>query len=365
MRNVAPVSQKERKRRRRQKARIAALGLSLDADATIAEKQLRLSSVSPETVVCYQREVDQFSSWCLEQRLPLSNCRTAASRRKVDGALSKYFTQLYLKGFGVGKLRMLLHGYILLRTDLDGNASRPFPLANRQIRAVKKRRPGTSLDPWPEDAVLTLASKMLDRFGLSECMAVLIQYDSYLRTRNLLQIQRMHFSPPQPHAGPSFCGRFGLKVGTKGTPTKNGTFDHLLLLGDTKDWFFNALCSFYKSLPDGPVWKFDYARYYAMLEQCRLELGLDLDISPHLMRHSAASNDNFLGRRSLDEIQRRGFWLSRRSVAVYERHANLMRSVERLSPQQQSDCRQTAELLRQKLGAPKLSLPRKKCRELA
>ena len=135
----------------------------------------------------------------------------------------------------------------------------------------------------------------------------------------------------------------------------------LVLLGDTKD-FFPALYNFYKSLPDGPVWKFNYAKYYHMLEQCRVALWLDLDISPHLMRHSAASNDKFLGRRSLDEIQRRGFWLSKRSVAIYERRANLMRSVERLSAEQQTFSRETAENLRQKLGAAKVSLPRKKRR---
>ena len=155
------ISQKEQNRRRRQKARLAALGLPLQGDHVAAEKQLRLSSVSPQTVVCYQREVDEFAAWCLEQRFPLSHCRTPASRREVDAAMSKYFTHLFLKGFGVGKLRVVLHGYLLLRTELDGNSSRPFPLANRQIRAVSKRRPGSSYDPWPEDAVLTLVSKMI------------------------------------------------------------------------------------------------------------------------------------------------------------------------------------------------------------
>ena len=57
---------------------------------------------------------------------------------------------------------------------------------------------------------------------------------------------------------------------------------------------------------------------------------INLPISPHLLRQSVASNDAFLKRRSAEDIQRRGTWASVRSVAVYERHGAIMRSIQTL-----------------------------------
>ena len=76
-----------------------------------------------------------------------------------------------------------------------------------------------------------------------------------------------------------------------------------------------------------------------MLETALIALDVPLQITPHLMRHSVASNDKFFEKRSLEEIRRRGFWASPKSVAIYERHAALLRTVEKLSPDQQRHCK--------------------------
>ena len=197
--------------------------------------RLRLTSVSPATQRYYAREVNAFISFCDEQSIVLPvDVLKPSDRDAVDLAMAKYFAHLFVLNYTAARMRFCLHGYILGNTHFDGNSLKPFPRSNKVIKSVGKARPGSSMDPWPEFAVFALAYKVLEIYGWLPCMALLVQYDSYLRSKNLLQIDKEHFSPPQPAAGRAFASSFGLKVGTRGAPTKNSTFNHVVLLGDIK-----------------------------------------------------------------------------------------------------------------------------------
>lgn len=70
-------------------------------------------------------------------------------------------------------------------------------------------------------------------------------------------------------------------------------------------------------------------------DDASVELGFRvLEPTPHSPRHSGPSNDLLLERMHLLDAQKRGRWVSARSVQRYEKHARVIRQLERLSPSQ-------------------------------
>eukprot|EP00974_Lingulodinium_polyedra_P047936 4602984-Lingulodinium_polyedra.AAC.1 len=61
-----------------------------------------------------------------------------------------------------------------------------------------------------------------------------------------------------------------------------------------------------------------------------------LHITPHVVRHSAASNDRFERLRSIPEIKRRGLWAADASVKRYEKEALVIASLQHVAPELQA-----------------------------
>ena len=59
----------------------------------------------------------------------------------------------------------------------------------------------------------------------------------------------------------------------------------------------------------------------------------------HALRRSGPAIDRFTKSRSAHEVKKRGRWLSDKSVARYEKHAKLLRQLQRMSLAQQRDGR--------------------------
>ena len=96
---------------------------------------------------------------------------------------------------------------------------------------------------------------------------------------------------------------------------------------------------FLSRLGNKKVFNFSHASYSVELKKAVVFLGLKVVLSPHILRHSGASNDRFFGFRDLEEIRRRGFWKTHASVEVYDNHALLVEGLRQLAPDQQADCR--------------------------
>ena len=132
--NPPPALKLDAANRRR---RAASRQKAVARDNHDAETFLRLNSVAPGTQVFYRKEVEIFRKWCADskpRRAFVDNCQTPGDMKKMDSSMSSYFAHLFSSGYGAGRPRFVLHGFILRHTDLDGNKSRPFPRANRIIK---------------------------------------------------------------------------------------------------------------------------------------------------------------------------------------------------------------------------------------
>ena len=286
--------------------------------------------------------------------------------READEALCKYFGHLYLLGFGPGRLRFALYGFLLLRTHCDGNVTRPLPRATKMIKGVVKARPGLSLDPWPEFVILAIASAVCSRYGWMPALAVVLQYDTYLRTINLLRVRKCHFVPPQVLVR-QFSKAWSLCVGTPRLPLKNGSFGFAIIVGDLRPWLVDALARAYSRLPsEGEIFDWTHREYHDMINCALSDLSLPLRVTPHQLRHSGPSNDRFGKTRSLEEIRRRGTWKNPKSVEIYEKHASLLQSVKSLTPGMQKQCLDLAASFKLQFASlisetrPSIERPRKR-----
>ena len=75
------------------------------------------------------------------------------------------------------------------------------------------------------------------------------------------------------------------------------------------------------------------AQWEACFKRAVAELQLGhLRLSPHCLRHGAASSDFATGARRLDELQRRGRWKAAASVRRYEKSGRLAAQVAAMGP---------------------------------
>ena len=172
--------------------------------------------------------------------------------------------------------------------------------------------------------------------------ALLLQLDTYLRTHDLLSLRGVDLIAPQPCAGRNYSKSWILVVDPmkRNLETKTGLTDLSLIVGDHRPWLVPML-HFLKRSGNGLMFRFNHAAYSAALQRSIHRLNFDVKLTPHVLRHSGASNDRFHGLRDLEQIRRRGFWKSMVSVEVYEKHALIQQSLQRLTISQQAACRQS------------------------
>ena len=65
------------------------------------------------------------------------------------------------------------------------------------------------------------------------------------------------------------------------------------------------------------VWNFTYAEYLKVFQEAARELGVQ--VVPYQARQSGPSIDRANRRRDLNEVQKRGGWMTRKTVQRYEK----------------------------------------------
>ena len=342
---VGPVNdgRREGTRNRRAAQRHRALGrLGLRAD-----ESLRLGSVKAETLKTYRIEVRGFRLWCRRNNVSLPRGCSPAALAVVDRALGKYVAHLYQRGFGPGKARHVMYGYIFLHTETEGRA-RPFPRTVRIIKGFSRKVATTTKSPLPKSVVYALAHKMCLKHGWRSGFAVVLQMDTYLRAHSLLDLERADFHPPPRGTRANLKKAWALMIAPleRGRPTKSGQFNETVLVGDLDPWIPTFMNSCVKRLPvSGKIFDFSHEEFARRLQDAARQLQLPYRVSPHQLRHSGPSHDKYYNRRDLPEIQSRGLWRQLQSVKIYEKHALLLQMWSLLSPAVRRDCQRLGDAL--------------------
>lgn len=117
-----------------------------------------------------------------------------------------------------------------------------------------------------------------------------------------------------------------------------GKDDSILLDSEWLQFVHPMLEVLRKGKPLDRVWNFTYAEYLKVFQEAARELGVQ--VVPYQARHSGPSIDRANRRRDLDEVQKRGGWMTRKSVQRYEKAGRLAASWRVLSSSTQTACKE-------------------------
>ena len=128
------------------------------------------------------------------------------------------------------------------------------------------------------------------------------------------------------------------------TSSKTGEFDETLLFDLPEIQFIpKALQSVLKlkqKTPNAFIFTKNSANLKTWMEKTGKMVGLDAlgPVHPYRLRHGGASTDFALGRRTLEQVQRRGRWKSAASVRRYEKGGRLSQLMFALPPSVREQC---------------------------
>jgi integrase len=166
---------------------------------------------------------------------------------------------------------------------------------------------------------------------------VLLMVSLYLRPGEALLIRREDLLPPISGISPFWT--ILLCPSWRPERTKTGDADESLRL-DTPSlsWLGAILRALRGGGNSERVFDYDYPAFARVFQVAVANTGLG-PLVPYQGRHSGASIDRCNGRRTVEEVRKRGRWKSHRSVVRYEKSGLLQASALRLGPAKVEFCR--------------------------
>ena len=284
--------------------------------------------MSDLTKEAYERAAQEFRSWRAGD--------ATAGQQCDDLALARYMNVLYFQGHNPSKGRYLLHGFVFCCTGWPNNRQGQLPNAARALKGWERLVPAVCRDPTPWGVVCLVAVVLVDRGLVLFAAALLLQFDTYGRPSEILNLRGVDLIEPDSFATGAFGDHFAIVIAAadSGRRTKTGHVDNTVLVGDRIRVFMREVVWLLKrctARPDDLVFPFSLPEYEAEVRKAAEHLGLGhLRVTPHTMRHGGPSHDAWVRVRDLKEIQARGHWESFNSVRRYEKHAKLLRVLQRV-----------------------------------
>lgn len=279
--------------------------------------QLRALKVGQKTLHRYLSCINLFEAWA-KTKFKKVTCKT------LDKYVNEYLHELHSRGAELSEATYLVYGLQLLKCEVPKEQF--LTVSKMSLAGWRKQQPGNMRVPVPEEYVFDLAMHALDQQRFDIAMALILQYDGYLRPSECLSLTVEHVSRPQGRKYPHWA--LIIAPSSLDQVTKTGKSDDSILIGDRPHnrW----ICACLAAYMEGVEHQLFPALNLAMLERWCKQSCRDLQyktdcISPHIMRHAGPSNDSYHQRRSLTDIQKRGRWAAKSSVSRYEKHALLLK----------------------------------------
>lgn len=208
-------------------------------------------------------------------------------------------------------------------------------------------------DPVPESVVLRLAEALGDACSLL-ASAVVLQYDTYVRRSEVLNLLVCDIVKPTNDFGVAFAGMWAVNFApaTGERATKTGQQGEMVVVGVRgRSWVVSVLAAAVADRQQHEALRGDIIpnAYEFAFRKAAARLRLWLALTPQFIRHACSSNDRLAPRLSLEAVRQRGRWSAMQSVLRYEKHAKLLRQASRLTANQRSASSGAASRVRSRL----------------
>ena len=250
---------------------------------------------------------------------------------------------------GVGGRVTSALGFLLPRHHRDGDGR--LPRSHQARSAATRRAPGGTRYPYPEIVVYGLVMVMLYELAAAglDCMpavCVLLMHHCYLRPCEMVSLRWRYLVPAMVKGRMRVVATLHPLEQLKAS--KTGEFDETVVIDLPELVAFLVLRRQELNAVNGPVLPLAMLKLFPLFERAQTILGVTAPLgrqTMYVLRHSGASADAWLERRSLLAIQRRGRWKSSASVRRYEKSGRVAERVSLCSDLTLAFCARCEERL--------------------
>ncbi|CAE8693166.1 unnamed protein product [Polarella glacialis] len=299
----------------------------------------------------YTKDLQAFLDDAARARLPL------VTDGQTDEALVKYFNKEYLAGSQAHLGNRVMAAFLDRWPEFGRLGKRKTPRAWRALKGWRRLTPGKSRKAHALPVWAAITWRMIVRQQVRMGIFNLVQVSTYARPGELICLTRSSLIPPTQ--GVTKYWSLLLSPEEKVERSKTGSSDDSLLLDSPwLQWLGPALHVMKQGPAEENLWGFDYPQYVKQFRNCCQDL--QIHVVPYQARHSGPSIDRARVLRTQDEVQKRGRWASRKSLARYEKAARLASTYNQLSLLQRTlfqACEDHIEAIVLGRAFPELTLP--------
>ena len=298
--------------------------------------RLAASRVRPPTQDNYLRALEELRDFVLPRGCLAGGPLPAWEAHAWDQQLVAFIEKLYDDGRSRDTALRTLYGLCWGLPGL-GRARAALPLASSAIRGWGRLEPPHSRPPVPQPVAYAIAGYLASVGKASFGLAVVTMFECYLRASEIVDLRYFQIVEGIPSLeGVGARLSFILSVAELQQPSKTNEVDSSVALDLPRhgwlEWVWRRVKGSHRGAPSSKVFDFDYPQLLSEVKMAAEAVGASvLGVTPHGMRHGGASHDRATRARSLQEVQRRGFWRCDRSVQRYEKHARIGFEFQKLS----------------------------------
>jgi integrase len=256
---------------------------------------LLTASYAPRTAHAYKSAAQRFIQWLAEEPT-----RTPATSAALDQLMSDYMHQLYRAGKGKALAIRTFYGLDMFIPGIKDQ----LPLARRSMRGYMRSAPSTSYPPMPWTVVVAMAMWFAGKGQLRLSIAVMLSFDCYLRSGELLSLTTTDIAFGDDH-------RIGSAVPDSERVllhlrhTKTGAHKGVVIRSNDVKLLLRVIHS--TTPPGQHLFPFTRPQHLRWFRRCITALQLPSHYVPHSLRHGGATHDYMAGM-PLADVMVRGRW---------------------------------------------------------
>ena len=299
-----------------------ARSISFDGDRNV----LLMGGYSPATQVAYCTATHRFLQWCDEHYGGHLSLGGARNYRRLDRALSEYMVELWFDNVGKAEASRTFYGLEMLIPGIKQH----LPRAKRSLRGYERLAPSKQRPPMPLPVAAALAVWLAGSGKFSMCLAILLSFECYLRSGEMLRLIRKDFALGTD-------SRLGFTGGTAASRlfvniqrAKTGKFQGV----EVRDPQVKAITLAYleRLQPEAKVFPFSKSTYYRWFHHGCSALSLSSEYVPHSLRHGAATRDYSDNNVPIADVMVRGRWAATKSALHYIQQGRQLMMAHQVPP---------------------------------
>ena len=289
---------------------------------------LESTSIAPSSLATYTLLVTQFVQGCAMASL---DWRTDD---ELDAVMVYILDRWYFEGRPAHDATSMVAAVKWYLPRFRRGGAGHLPRSAIALATYARRRPGNQRLPLPWVIVCGMIGVMILRGHRTMALQIAIAFWGYLRPSESDGITADNLVPPAALAGNHYVEWGVLLFPSSGDrPGKTGNWDESIILEG-----FNPLSSLLMELKTNSrgrpnVWPHRPDELLREWHTCVELLGLE-ELNPcrYALRHGGASEDLLSRRRSVQDVKRRGRWVSDSSLRRYGKESRLLKELQKIHP---------------------------------